>query len=44
MIFILMVFTYSHSDSKIKLIMLKNNINNHNRKLIKTKHQLSFTM
>jgi hypothetical protein len=35
MIIILMVFTYSHSDSKIKLIMSENNINKLNENLIK---------
>jgi hypothetical protein len=33
MILILIVFTYLHSDSKIKLIMLENNTNNLNGKL-----------
>jgi uncharacterized membrane protein len=32
MILILMVFMYSHSDSKIKLITSKNNTNNLNKK------------
>jgi hypothetical protein len=35
MILILMVFTYSHSDSKIKLIMSGNNTNNLNGNLVK---------
>jgi hypothetical protein len=35
MILILMVFTYSCSDHKIKLIMSKNNTNNLNENLIK---------
>jgi hypothetical protein len=35
MILIVMVFTYSHIDSKIKVIMSENNTNNLNRNLIK---------
>jgi hypothetical protein len=35
MILIFMIFTYSRSDNKIKLIMSENNTNNLNRKLIK---------
>jgi hypothetical protein len=35
MILILMIFTYSCSDNKIKLIMSKNNTNNLNENLIK---------
>jgi hypothetical protein len=35
MIFILMIFTYSRSDSKIELIMSENNTNNLNGNLIK---------
>jgi hypothetical protein len=34
MILILMIFTHSRSNSKIKLIMLENNINNLNENLI----------
>jgi hypothetical protein len=34
-ILILIIFTYLLSDSKIKLIMLKNNTNNLNENLIK---------
>jgi hypothetical protein len=35
MIVLLIIFTYTLSDSKIKLIMLKNNTNNLNENLIK---------
>jgi DNA-binding transcriptional regulator/RsmH inhibitor MraZ len=35
MILILIIFTYSHSDSKIRLIMPENNTNNLNENLIK---------
>jgi hypothetical protein len=35
MILILIIFTYSRSDSKIKFIMLENNTNNLNENLIK---------
>jgi hypothetical protein len=44
MILILMVFTYSCSDSKNKLIMLENNTNNLNENSIKLNINLSFTM
>jgi hypothetical protein len=45
MILIHMVFTYSRSDSKIKLIMLENNTNKNSMdNLIRQKYQLSFIM
>jgi hypothetical protein len=44
MILILMVFTYSCSDGKNKLIMLENNANNINGNSIKLNINVSFTM
>jgi ABC-type phosphate/phosphonate transport system permease subunit len=43
MIFILMIFTYSRSDNKIKFIMSENNTNNLNENLIEQDINLSFT-